>query len=65
LHQRHVTSVIVGARTVDQLKDNLASTEVKLTAEELAKLDEVSALAPEYPGWMLKRQGEDRRTALL
>jgi aryl-alcohol dehydrogenase-like predicted oxidoreductase len=64
LHQRPVTSVIIGARTVEQLNDNLASSEIKLGGEELAKLDEVSALNPEYPGWMLKRQGEDRRNAL-
>jgi aryl-alcohol dehydrogenase-like predicted oxidoreductase len=61
LHQRPVTSVTVGARTVEQLEDNLAAAEVRLNGEELAKLDQVSALAPEYPGWMLERQGEERR----
>lgn len=61
LHQRPVTSVTVGARTVEQLEDNLAATEVRLAADELATLDRVSALAPEYPGWMLERQGEERR----
>lgn len=40
--QPAVTSVILGARTIDQLKDNMASAEVKLTAEDLQKLDEVS-----------------------
>jgi aryl-alcohol dehydrogenase-like predicted oxidoreductase len=64
LHRGHVTSVIIGARTIDQLTDNLASADVRLSAEELARLDEVSALAREYPGWMLKRQGEDRRNAI-
>jgi aryl-alcohol dehydrogenase-like predicted oxidoreductase len=57
LHQRVVTSVIVGAKREDQLRDNIAATEVKLTAEDLAALDQASALPKEYPGWMLERQG--------
>ena len=64
LHQRVVSSVIVGAKKVEQLDDNIAATGVALTAEELAKLDGVSALPPEYPGWMLARQGEARRKQL-
>ena len=60
LHQPHVTSVIVGARTVDQLKDNLGAVDLALDAGDLARLNEVSALRPEYPGWMLERQGMDR-----
>ena len=47
-------------RTREQLLDNLAATELKLTAEELAALDKVSALAPEYPGWMLQWMSADR-----
>jgi aryl-alcohol dehydrogenase-like predicted oxidoreductase len=61
LHQPQVTSVIVGAKRPDQLADNLAATQVMLTPEELAKLDAVSRLPPEYPGWMLERQGDFRR----
>jgi aryl-alcohol dehydrogenase-like predicted oxidoreductase len=61
LHQRVVTSVIVGAKRVDQLDDNVAATKVKLSAEELAILGDVSRLPAEYPGWMLARQGERRR----
>ena len=61
LHQPHVTSVIIGARTLDQLKDNLESVNVEYTIDELAKLDDMSALVPEYPGWMVDRQGMDRR----
>lgn len=60
LHQKHVTSVIIGAKTLEQLSDNLAATEVKLTAEDLETLDKVSALPREYPGWMLERQSADR-----
>ncbi len=61
LHQPVVTSVIVGAKRVDQLDDNVAATKVTLSAEELAVLDDVSQLPAEYPGWMLERQGGQRR----
>jgi aryl-alcohol dehydrogenase-like predicted oxidoreductase len=55
-----VTSVIIGAKRLDQLQDNLAAVELRLTEDELRRLDEVSALAPEYPGWVLPFQGADR-----
>lgn len=61
LHQPSVTSVIIGAKKTGQLKDNLASVDVKLEAADLELLDKVSALAPEYPGWMFGVQGSDRR----
>ncbi|MGH8149856.1 MAG: aldo/keto reductase [Steroidobacteraceae bacterium] len=60
LHQPPVTSVIIGAKTREQLADNLASVSLKLSAEELKALDAVSALPEEYPGWMLDRQSSDR-----
>jgi len=65
LHQPQVTSVIVGAKRPEQLADNLAATEVSLSADELRALDEVSRLPAEYPGWMFERQGETRRRQLL
>jgi aryl-alcohol dehydrogenase-like predicted oxidoreductase len=55
-----VTSVIVGAKRMEQLQDNLAAADLELTPDELKQLDEVSALPPEYPGWMLAYQGGDR-----
>jgi aryl-alcohol dehydrogenase-like predicted oxidoreductase len=55
-----VTSVIIGAKRIEQLKDNIAAIDVKLTAEQMKQLDEVSALPPEYPGWMLPFQGSNR-----
>ncbi|WFF41580.1 aldo/keto reductase [Salinicola endophyticus] len=64
LHQPRVTSVIVGAKRLDQLDDNIASTQVTLSDDELARLDQVSALPAEYPGWMLERQGDYRREQL-
>ena len=60
LSKPHVTSVIVGARTMEQLKDNIGATKVTLSGEDLAALEEVSALPPEYPGWMLAMQGQYR-----
>jgi aryl-alcohol dehydrogenase-like predicted oxidoreductase len=61
LHQSQVTSVIVGAKKPDQLADNIASTQVVLSVAERQLLNNVSALPPEYPGWMLERQGDSRR----
>jgi aryl-alcohol dehydrogenase-like predicted oxidoreductase len=55
-----VTSVIIGAKRPDQLQDNLAAIELTLTLDELKQLDQVSALPPEYPGWVLPFQGADR-----
>lgn len=60
LHKPAVTSVIIGAKSKEQLLDNLAATDLKLTAQELSTLDKVSALPAEYPGWMTDRQGMDR-----
>jgi aryl-alcohol dehydrogenase-like predicted oxidoreductase len=55
-----VTSVIIGAKRLDQLQDNLAAVQLKLTEEEIMQLDEVSKLPPEYPGWMLSFQDAHR-----
>jgi aryl-alcohol dehydrogenase-like predicted oxidoreductase len=55
-----VMSIIIGAKTVAQLDDNLAATQLNLTPDDIAKLDAVSALPAEYPGWMLERQGGNR-----
>ena len=56
-----VSSVIIGAKTPDQLADNIAATTLHLSEAEIRTLDEVSALPEEYPGWMLSRQGGLRR----
>ncbi|MDJ0367109.1 aldo/keto reductase [Hymenobacter sp. H14-R3] len=61
LHQPVVSSVIIGAKKMDQLEDNLQAVDVKFTPEELKELDEVSKLAPEYPGWMLEFTKGDRQ----
>ncbi|MBL8544520.1 MAG: aldo/keto reductase [Hyphomonadaceae bacterium] len=64
LHQKHVTSVIIGAKSEAQLGDNIAATHVELSSDDLAKLDAASKLKPEYPGWMLDRQGGERLAGL-
>ena len=51
-----VSSVIIGAKKIEQLDDNLKATEVELTSEELDALDKVSVLPREYPGWMFVQQ---------
>jgi aryl-alcohol dehydrogenase-like predicted oxidoreductase len=60
LSKESVTSVIVGAKKLSQLEDNIAATNLSLSSEELRSLDEVSELTEEYPGWMVKRQSSDR-----
>lgn len=55
-----VTSVIIGAKRVDQLDDNIAAAHLTLSAEEVKQLDDISALQPEYPGWMVAFQGSNR-----
>jgi aryl-alcohol dehydrogenase-like predicted oxidoreductase len=56
-----MTSVIIGAKTREQLLDNLGACELKLSAEHQKLLDEASALPSEYPGWMLEWQNRDIR----
>lgn len=55
-----VTSVIIGAKRLDQLKQNLGAVALQLDADDLALLDGVSKLTPEYPGWMLDRTAPTR-----
>jgi aryl-alcohol dehydrogenase-like predicted oxidoreductase len=60
LSKPFVTTVIVGAKSTDQLRDNIASTRVRLDDAEIKLLDEISSLPAEYPGWMLAFQGQAR-----
>jgi aryl-alcohol dehydrogenase-like predicted oxidoreductase len=62
LHQPVVTSVIVGAKRPEQLRENIGAVDVTLTDADLNALNAVSALPPEYPGWMFERQGGYRGT---
>ena len=60
LSRPQVSTVIIGVKTPEQLKDNLGASGVELTAEDLQALEDVSKLPPEYPGWMLAMQGQYR-----
>lgn len=60
LHQPQVTSVIIGARTLEQLDDNLTSARVVLTADELGALEELTRPPTLYPQWMVARQNQGR-----
>ena len=64
LHKDAVTSVIIGARRMDQLEDNFGSVDVSLSDDEVAQLDEVSKIPLGYPGWM-GALGDDRRPGEL
>jgi aryl-alcohol dehydrogenase-like predicted oxidoreductase len=60
-----VAAPLLGARTADQLRDNLKAAEVQLTAEQSARLDEVSAPAtPDYPYRLLAENAAERRKLL-
>lgn len=58
--QPGVTSTIIGAKTIDQVNANIKSTELVLTADDLQKIDAVSPLPAQYPGWMVKWQASNR-----
>ena len=60
LSKPFVSSVIIGAKSMDQLRDNIAAVHVQLSDEEIKALDGVSQLPVEYPGWMLAFQGQNR-----
>jgi aryl-alcohol dehydrogenase-like predicted oxidoreductase len=55
-----VTSVVIGARTTEQLADNLAAAELTLSEDERARLDEVSAMPLNYPYWHQANTAGDR-----
>lgn len=55
-----VDTVVLGARNEEQLRDNLAAATWRLSAEEMARLDEVSALPEPYPYWHQHKFGVER-----
>lgn len=60
LHQRGVTSIIIGANKMSQLEDNLKSAEIELSTEEVARLSATTEPPQLYPQWMIARQNEGR-----
>jgi aryl-alcohol dehydrogenase-like predicted oxidoreductase len=61
LKQPAITTVIIGANKMEQLDDNLKSIDIDFTTEEMDKINEVSKLPDEYPGWMLEFTSADRK----
>jgi aryl-alcohol dehydrogenase-like predicted oxidoreductase len=64
LHQRRVTSVLLGTRRLEQLDDNLGAVDVALSVTDLAAIDAASRLPAEYPGWMIDMWSAGRATQL-
>jgi aryl-alcohol dehydrogenase-like predicted oxidoreductase len=60
LHQPGVTSIIIGGRTKEQFADNLAAADLKLSADELARLDKASRPNLAYPYWHQAWTASDR-----
>lgn len=59
--QSGVTTVIVGARTPEQLEDNLKAADLELTAEEVEELGVPTAPQLPYPQWMIAWQSGRQR----
>jgi diketogulonate reductase-like aldo/keto reductase len=55
---------LVGARTAEQLEDNLGCLEVELASEHMQRLNEVSAIEPGFPFDMLSRQAQGREARI-
>lgn len=60
LSKQVVTSVIIGAKHAAQLDDNIGASTLKLDMQDITILDTVSALPPEYPGWIISYQDTER-----
>ena len=63
LQRPTISTVIMGARNEEQLKQNLASEGWKLTAEQIAKLDAASDVTPVYPYWHQRQFGDRNPSA--
>jgi diketogulonate reductase-like aldo/keto reductase len=64
LHQKVVSSVLVGAKRMDQLEENLRAVNVSLSDEEQTIIAEVSKIPAEYPAWMIELWSHSRQTQL-
>jgi len=63
LQRPGITTVIVGARTDEQLADNLAAAELELSAEDVSRLEQVSRPPLIYPYWHHRKTAADRLSA--
>jgi aryl-alcohol dehydrogenase-like predicted oxidoreductase len=55
-----ITSIVIGARTTDQLSDNLAAAGLTLSADEIAALEKVSRPPLIYPYWHQRDSASER-----
>ena len=60
LQRPTVSSVVIGARNEEQLRQNLGAVGWKLSAEQVQKLDAASAVQPSYPCWHQRSTFPDR-----
>ena len=60
ISQKGITSTIIGAKSLDQLNDNIKAVDLVLADSDMIRLNESSALSSEYPGWMVNRQLQGR-----
>lgn len=60
-----IASVLIGANKMAQLEDNLSAIEVKLSPDEIAKLEEITATPLPYPHWFTQRVQDQQVTAAL
>lgn len=60
INQPAITSTIIGAKNLQQLNNNIGAVNLQLTPEDMEQLNDVSALASEYPSWMVNRQLQGR-----
>jgi aryl-alcohol dehydrogenase-like predicted oxidoreductase len=58
--QPGITSTIIGAKRVEQLTENIQSVNIRLSGEDLQRIDALTRLEKEYPQWMVEFQGRDR-----
>jgi len=52
--------VLIGARTVEQLEENIEAVNVNLKPSQIKELDELTKLRSMYPNWMIERQNAER-----
>lgn len=60
LHQQAATSVLFGCKSVEQLRDNVKATDLRLSPEDLAELDEISRPLADYGSWMVRDMRGER-----
>ncbi|MFI5449950.1 MAG: aldo/keto reductase [Candidatus Bathyarchaeia archaeon] len=59
-YQKAVSSVIIGARSMQQMEENMKAGELELAAEEIQELNDASRPELPYPQWMLEWNMRDR-----